>query len=127
VTTYWRLSAGGTTLNKKVEPKPGVIDLNGVATAGSDPDYSWLLRSAFDIGTYHEVDLWVRQVADLEPTGASGYTTLDARVATRIVPGFELSVSGDNLIGPKHAEWGGNPASRAVFGPSVFAQVQWRP
>jgi iron complex outermembrane receptor protein len=127
VTSYWRLSAGGTTLNKKVEAKPGVIDLNGIATAGNDPDDSWLLRSSFDIGTHHELDLWVRHVADLEPIHVPGYTTLDARVASRILPGFEVSVSGDNLIGPKHPEWGASPASRAVFGPSVFAQIQWRP
>ena len=68
----------------------------------------------------------MRQVGDLEPSPVPGYTTLDGRIASRFLGGFELSVTGYNLLGPEHAEWGTNPASRAMFGPSYFAQLQWR-
>src|SRR6185503_199961 len=102
-----------------IDAKSGVVDRGGRVSLGNDPDYWWLARSAFDIGAHHEIDLWVRHVAELEPVTVPGYTTLDARVASRILRGFEISITGYNLLGPEHPEWGGSPANRAVFGPSV--------
>jgi iron complex outermembrane receptor protein len=127
VTPFWRLSAGGLAQNRDIDVEPGVVDLGGRVTLGNDPHHQWTLRSSLDLGAHHELDLWVRQVDELAPTPVPGYTTLDARIASRILSGFELSVTGYNLLGPEHPEWGGSPANRAVFGPSVFAQVQWRP
>ena len=121
-----RFSAGGVAQHRDVDLDSGSMDLNGRQTLGNDPNHWWSVRGSFDLGEHHEVDLWVRQVGDLEPSPVPGYTTLDGRIASRFLGGFELSVTGYNLLGPEHAEWGTNPASRAMFGPSYFAQLQWR-
>ncbi|HET9328467.1 MAG TPA: TonB-dependent receptor [Candidatus Eisenbacteria bacterium] len=126
VTDRVRFSAGGVAQNRDIDVEPGSMDINGRQTLGNDPHHWWMARGSFDLGDPHEIDLWVRQVGELEPSAVPGYTTVDGRIATRFLERFELSVTGYNLFGPAHAEWGANVANRAEFGPSFFAQLQWR-
>jgi iron complex outermembrane recepter protein len=122
VTSRWRLSAGGLAQNRDIDVKSGHTDINGRLTLGDDPHHQWQARSSFDIGRDQELDVWVRQVGDLAPTLVPAYTTLDARAATRLPAGFQLSLTGYNLAGPAHPEWGAG----AVFGRALFAQLEWR-
>ena len=122
VMTSWRLSAGGFLQRKALFVKAGHTDLGGAASLGDDPDHQWSARSAFDLGPHVELDLMGRHVGALSQI--PNYSTLDARLAVRLGTA-EASVTGYDLVGPRHAEWG-SAASHATFGRRVFAELQWR-
>ncbi len=56
------------------------------------------------------------------------YLTLDARLAWRLLKGLEVSVAGQNLLQPGHAEF-----AQEAFGPpqtlvprSFYLQLDWK-
>jgi iron complex outermembrane receptor protein len=61
----------------------------------------------------------VRHVAALPDPAVPAYTALDARIAWHPRPDIELSVTGKNLFGTEHVEFGASPGAsvipRAVF------------
>ena len=125
VTDSWRLSGGGFLLHQKFTKDPESNDVGGTGQLGSDPDNGWTLRTAFDLGEKGEADVWGRHVGPLSQSTVPGYTSLNARLGWRIQRQIELSVSGYDLVGPLHAEWGAT-GNRAVFGRTYFGQVQYR-
>ena len=65
-----------------------------------------------------------RHVGALPNGPVPNYTTLDARVGAHMGL-LEASLTGYNVVGPRHAEWGA-PANRATFGQSWYAELQVR-
>ena len=121
----WRISVGATALHHELELDADSQDLNQLVTLDDDPDHWWVIRNAFDVMQDGELDVIVRQIAALPSPTLPRYTPVDARVSWRFVRELELSVTGTDLLGPRHAEWG-PPSNRATFGRSVFAQAEWR-
>jgi iron complex outermembrane receptor protein len=127
VADAWRLSGGGVVQRVGTTLQPGSRDLTG--TTGlftSDPTHYWQVRSAYDIGTGQEVDVTLRHVGALPRPGVPAYTAVDARWGWRIRPGVELSVIGQNLFDPHHAEFG-SPATRSEYGRALAVRVVWTP
>ncbi len=64
-----------------------------------------------------ELDALVRHVAEVEAQRVPAYTTLDAHVGYRFGDMLELSLVGQNLLEPRHAEWAGGSAlvERTVY------------
>ena len=122
VMTSWRLSAGGFLQRRALFVKSGHTDLGGRASLGDDPDHQWTARSSFDLGPHVEVDLMGRHVGALQQI--PNYTTLDARVGARL-GAAELSLTGYDLVGPRHAEWGA-ASNHVTFGRRLFAELRWR-
>jgi iron complex outermembrane receptor protein len=52
------------------------------------------------------------------------YTAVDLRFGWRINPGLELSLVGQNLFDPQHAEFGAAPG-RSEYRRAVFAKLVW--
>ncbi|HKQ57708.1 MAG TPA: TonB-dependent receptor [Candidatus Eisenbacteria bacterium] len=125
VTSWFRLSAGGAAQRTEIERKPGSNDMGGQNSLGIDPDHWWSLRAAVDAGHQIELDAIVRQVGALRISGVPRYTTLNARAGWRPISALELSVTGTDLLGPRHAEWGSAP-NRVTLGRQAFAQFLWR-
>jgi iron complex outermembrane receptor protein len=125
VTNAWRLSAGGFVQHQEITKDPDSHDLGTASTLGSDPDNSWMLRSAFDVGERGEADFWARHAGPLSNSAVPAYTSLNARLGWRLHSEVELSLAGYDLVGPRHVEWG-TAGNRASFGRTVFAQVQYR-
>jgi len=123
VMSAWRLSAGGFLQRKALFVKTGHTDLGGRPSLGDDPDHQWVARSEFDLGQYLELGLMGRHVGQLAQV--PNYSTLDARLGARMGPA-QVSLTGYDLVGPRHAEWGA-AANHAAFGRSLYAEVQWRP
>jgi iron complex outermembrane receptor protein len=122
---YWRLSAGGVVQRVDTQPNPASKDLSaatGLAT--SDPSHYWLLRSSLDVGAGKELDVTVRQVGALSRPAVPAYTAVDLRFGWRINPGLELSLVGQNLFDPQHAEFGAAPG-RSEYRRAVFAKLVW--
>jgi iron complex outermembrane receptor protein len=125
VSRDWRLVAGGTRLNQKLELEPGSASIGGVAAAGNDPTHTWQLRSSHDLTPRHEFDISVRHVGGLPNGPVPKYTAVDARLAWKASRAVELSLAALNLLDPAHPEWGA-PGARAEIERSWFLKLLWR-
>ena len=94
---------------------------SGVPQLGNDPSIQWQLRSVLDLPANQELDIAVRHVGALPNPAVPAYTALDARWAWRAMPGFEVSIVGQNLADAKHVEW----SNRAEVARSVFLYLRW--
>jgi len=120
----WRLSGGFTALREHLCLEPGSRDPVGVNNPqlANDPDEQWMLRSSHTLGERHEFDVMLRYVSSLPLQSVHAYTAVDARYAWRIQRSIELSVTGQNLFDPQHAEFGALPG-RSEIGRSVFFKL----
>jgi iron complex outermembrane receptor protein len=125
VTDAWRLTGGGVTQRIGTTLMPASRDLSG--TTGlftSDPNHYWSVRSSHDLGNGQEVDVTLRHVGALPKPAVPAYTAVDARYGWRIRPGLELSLIGQNLFDPRHAEFG-NAAQRSEYERAFAVRVVW--
>jgi iron complex outermembrane receptor protein len=121
VTDSWRLSAGYTRLDVKLEVRPGGVDLSPVSNIASDPEEWWQVRSSHDLGRQWELDLMVRGVGRIANRSVPSYTATDARIGWRPARGVQLSLAVRNLFDSRHVEWG--PTS-AELRRTAFAAVR---
>jgi iron complex outermembrane receptor protein len=124
VLPLWRMSAGVTTLHKDLQLRAGSTDPVGPANLGDDPSFQWSLRSACTVAEGQELELALRRVARLPQAGVPAYTALDARYGWRITRDVELSLTGQNLLDPGHAEFGAAPG-RSEFERSIGVWLRW--
>jgi iron complex outermembrane recepter protein len=125
VAPVWRLSAGLLELHEDLHSTRGTPDPSGVAGLGNDPRRQWNLRSSLDIGTRGEFDVLVRHVGALPSPAVQAYTAVDARLALRVTPGLELSVLGQNLFDPRHAEFNAVGTASQIER-KVFVKATWK-
>jgi iron complex outermembrane recepter protein len=122
----WRLSAGFVTQRVDTSLDPGSRDSSGTTgLATSDPSNKWLLRSLWDLAAGQELDLTVRHVSQLSRPIVPSYKAVDLRYGWKVNRHLELSVIGQNLLDPKHPEWGSAP-NRSEYERSVFVKAVWR-
>jgi iron complex outermembrane receptor protein len=130
----WRLSAGLVTQHISTSTNPGVTDVSNIFPFSAlygfvEPSNFWQLRSSHDIGKSQELDFTLRHSGTLSsPIGTPttpAYTTMDVRYAWKIRRDLELSIVGQNLLDPKHAEFGTAP-NNSEFERSVFIKLLWR-
>lgn len=122
----WRLSAGFSALRERLRVKPGSTDIGSVADQeGRDPDRMWMLRSSMNLPYRTELDATVRHVSALAQPAVPDYTVVDLRLGWRPRPDMELSLTGQNLLSARHAEFG-EPATRSYFERSVFLKITSR-
>ncbi|MFO1397324.1 MAG: TonB-dependent receptor [Burkholderiales bacterium] len=122
----WLLTGGITGLRERWKVKPGAVDIGGFGQLGNDPAMQWNARSSWDITPTLALDVMARGVSALPAPAVPAYTAVDARLAWRPTRSFEVSLTGQNLCDPRHAEWGAAP-NRAEFGRAFFLAFQWTP
>jgi iron complex outermembrane recepter protein len=112
----WRLSGGLMTLRKSLELEPGSTDPTGVnnPNLSNDPEFQWMLRSAFDLAPNIELDATVRRVGALPHPVVPAYTAVDLRYGWRARRDVELSVTLRNAFDPKHAEFNSAPGRSEI-------------
>ncbi|MDO8342267.1 MAG: TonB-dependent receptor [Cellvibrio sp.] len=121
----WRLHGGLVAQKLKVSLKPGSADFtNTTGLANGDPDYYWLLRSTYDILDRVKFNAAVRHVDQISGFKLPSYTAFDMNVAWTVMPHVELSLSGQNLLGGAHAEFGNAPG-RSEYERALFAKIVW--
>jgi iron complex outermembrane receptor protein len=121
----WRLSGGGVVqrVDTAVEPlSRDITSATGLAT--SDPSHYWMLRSSHDLAAGQELDFTLRRVGALARPAVPAYTTVDLRYGWRIRKGLDLSLIGQNLFDPKHAEFGAAPR-RSSYERAVLLKLVW--
>jgi iron complex outermembrane receptor protein len=119
VRTWWRLSPGFRSLQKRLRFQESSSRLIGVGIAGNDPTHRASLKSSMDLGHGVTFDAFFRNVGALPEPANPGYSELSARLAWRVSRTLELGVSGFNLLHDRHTEYPlpiGAEIERTVFG-----------
>jgi iron complex outermembrane receptor protein len=119
----WFVSAGLNLMHQDLGFEPESFQLQGIETAGNDPDEQFFLRSAWTISPDFDLDVDARYVGELPNPKVPGYFGLNARLAWHATDRIDLVLSGANLAG-SHREFG--PAGSIEFSPSVLLTLQWR-
>lgn len=127
---HWQVKASYSYLSLSLATKPGGVDtLDAVAGyEGSSPRHLVAIQSRIDLPWRLEFDQAYRYVAALPYQRIDAYHSLDLRAAWRFAPRLELSVVGQNLLQPRHAEFEHDhqPQVVTLIRRSVYAQLCWR-
>ena len=126
VTDRWKLSPGLTLLNMSVTRDPSSQDAVIEQTAGYSPRRSFQVRSFVNLGRTFEWDQTIGYTGPLAVGNIPGYVRLDIRVGWRLGEFTEFSVTGQNLLEPRHAEF---PDSQLIDNMldqrSIFGKITW--
>lgn len=121
-----RVSVGHVAQKLRLWPKADSQDLSaGTGIATNDPSSWTLLRASWDVSDRVEMDLSARHIGSLPRPAVPSYTAVDVRVGWELRDDLELSVMGQNLFAPGHAEFG-PPQLRTTFDRALLAKLTWR-
>jgi iron complex outermembrane receptor protein len=127
VTNRWRLSPGYSVLRMAIFRDPSSVDVQAQTIPGSVPRHQFQIRSSLQLTRSLEWDSSLFHIGRLAYGGIPRYTRVDSRLALRLGESLEFSVSGQNLLTPRHAEFPDElGASHTVIERSVFGKVVWR-
>jgi iron complex outermembrane receptor protein len=132
---WWELRVAYSYLNLDLKNKPGSNDPTSVlGYEGSSPRNQVMAQSKINLLKRFEFDQTYRQVSalpsqtsnDVSPVETvTGYNTADLRLGWHIIRELELSVDGQNLLQPHHAEFGGDPGVLVGIKRCVYAKLTW--
>jgi iron complex outermembrane receptor protein len=125
VARWWRLAAGFNILHEDLTFLPGSTRVGGLAFVANDPTQQATLHSSINFTPDVSWDLYLREVGMLAHPRVAGYTELDMRLAWDVTPSLRLSLSGFNLLHPRHTEFLEGGISAEVPR-SVFVQARIR-
>jgi iron complex outermembrane receptor protein len=94
---------------------------------GTSPHQQFQIRVELNLPHKLEVDTAVYYVGRLEGLDIPQYTRLDARLGWRPKGPLEISVGLQNLLDPRHYEFGsGDLVQAAQVGRNAYTKVTWR-
>lgn len=125
VNEAWRLAAGVNLLRQRLRFTPQSADPGAASAGGNDPRWQLSLRSSHTLTERLALDVGLRAVAELPAPPVPRYAALDARLAWTLRPGFEVSVSGHNLLDDSHPEFG-SPPGRSEVRRSLSLRALWQ-
>jgi iron complex outermembrane receptor protein len=101
-----------------------VVDL----LPGASPNHQFQVRSLFDLPHHLEWDNTLGYVSKLTAGDVPAYVRVDSRLGWRVGEFVELSVVGQNLLTPRHAEFfdSSTTTDYTLVERSVFGKVTWR-
>jgi len=124
---WWELKGSYSYLHLYVHDKAGFTDnLNTVSDNGSSPHHQVVIQSLFNFPKNFQFDATYRYVSALPSQLVNAYGTADIRLGWRPVPSWELSIVGQNLLQPHHAEFGSDVDTLVGIKRSVYAKIVWR-
>jgi iron complex outermembrane receptor protein len=122
----WELKGSYSYLHMSLSDKTGFEkNLTLPVLRGSSPVHQVALQSRFTLSKSIDFDQTYRYVSALPAQLVQAYSTADIRAAWRPVHGVELSLTGENLLQPHHAEFGINPGPTVFIKRSVYAKLVW--
>jgi len=124
---WWELKGSYSFLHLYVHDEAGFTDtLNTVSDNGSSPHHQVVIQSLFNFPKRFEFDATYRYVSALPAQLVNAYGTVDVRVGWHPVPAWELSIVGQNLLQPHHAEFGSDVDTIVGIKRSAYAKIVWR-
>ena len=126
-TEWWELKGSYSYLHLYVHDKAGFTDnLNTVSDNGSSPHHQVVIQSLFSFPKRLEFDATYRYVSALPAQLVNAYGTADVRLGWHPFPSWELSIVGQNLLQPRHAEFGSDVDTIVGIKRSAYAKIVWR-
>src|SRR3989441_3616758 len=126
-TLWWRLEGSYSYLYTDLKRRTGSLDPSTVSSIeGSSPHHQVVIQSSLDLPKNLEFDQTYRYVSALPAQLVGSYGTADVRLGWRLTRHFSLSLSGRNLLQPRHAEFGGDPGSLVGIKRSVYGKITWQ-
>jgi iron complex outermembrane receptor protein len=123
---WWRLKGSYSFLRINLTNKPASIDGSSARSIeGSSPRHQVVFQSLLDLPGRLNLDLTYRYVSALPAPAVKAYSTADLRFGWRAGQQLDLSVVGQNLLQPHHAEFAGNPGPLVGIKRSVYAKLTW--
>jgi iron complex outermembrane receptor protein len=123
--THWMdFKATYSYVSLDLENKPTHTKTSQVSSyEGSSPHNEATAQIRFHLPKGFEFDPTYRYVGALPALLVNAYQTADARLGWHFAKRFELSVTGQNLFQPRHAEFGPGPV---LVERGAYAQITWR-
>jgi iron complex outermembrane recepter protein len=125
VAERWRLDAGVVARQERLRVRQDGVDAGGLAALGNDPRHWSSLRSSLDLSPRIAWDIGIRYVGARPQPLVPSYTAVDSRLAWRFAPDTELALVIQNVLDPRHAEWG-VATNRVELERSAMLQLRWR-
>jgi iron complex outermembrane receptor protein len=107
-TSRWRISTGYSAIHLNLILDPGSQDAHQTELADNTPENQVQVRSQVNLTRNLEWDSAAYYVGHLRDGGngpVPAYTRVDTRLGWRIGRSIELSLAGQNLLAPRHAEF----------------------
>jgi iron complex outermembrane recepter protein len=120
--SHWRVSGGYSFVELQIHPGTDTgnfLGSTGELVEGSTPHNQVFLMSSHDLASNFDFDLLGRYVDNLPAIVIASYIELDARLAYRPGPRWEIAIVGQNLLQPHHPEYATAPRyeiERGVYG-----------
>jgi iron complex outermembrane receptor protein len=125
-TAWWRLKAAYSYLHVNLENQPWFTSTTTLTTLhGSSPNSQVVARSLIDLPAHLEFDQTFRYIGALPAQSVPAYETADVRFGRHLSPGLDLSVVGQNLLQPHHAEFGISAGPNVEIKRGVYAKLVW--
>ena len=126
-TNFWRLRLSYSFLEMHIKKSPDSLDVGTAPIIeGSSPQHQVTAQSGFNISKAFTLDLTYRYISALPRQAVAAYSTADARFGWQLSERFELSVVGQNLLQPYHAEAAGDPGPLVGIKRGVYGQITWK-
>jgi iron complex outermembrane receptor protein len=123
----WQLSGGYSLLHMNITHDASSQDPAIEANRGQSPKHEFQIRSRFTPRPRWDWDASLAYTGRLDAFNLPAVPRVDTRVAYRISESVELSVTGSNLLQPRHAEFGDQAGLlHTLVQRSVFAKMTWR-
>jgi iron complex outermembrane receptor protein len=128
VVNHWSLSASYTFFQIHLHADPTSLDFTTAKeTEGSSPRQEFQVHSQLDLHHNLEFDTALYYVGRVPGPQIPAYTRVDARLGWRPAEAVQLSVGLQNLLDPRHPEFGsGDFVSTTQVKRSVYAKLTWR-
>jgi iron complex outermembrane receptor protein len=128
VSHRWRLSPSLSAIHLSTSNDEG--STNVIEDEDNTPEFQAQIRSSLDLTKNIDWDVAVDHVGRLRDGGdgaVPAYNRVDSRLAWRVSKSIELSVVGQNLLTPLHAEFhNAFEVRRTLVERSVFGKITWR-
>ena len=124
LTEHWRLKPGYAYLRTSLHLQPGSSDPIGPPEAGNDARHRFQVTSHWNVTSNFEIDGTLRHLSALPNPAVPAYWGLNLHLAWRLSPRLEVSLVGQNLLSPRHPEFGA-PGARKELERGGMARVLW--
>jgi iron complex outermembrane receptor protein len=126
-TRTWRLRGSYSYLHIDLDKRASSQDTSSTnSTQGSSPHHQFAIQSSLDLPKKMEFDQTIRYVSSLSAQLVRAYTTADVWFSWHATRSLDVSVVGQNLFQPHHAEFGGDPGPLVGIERSAYIKLTWQ-
>ena len=126
ITNRWRLSPGYSMIHVSAKLDAGIPSAGVQVLRGHAPEHQFQFRSFLNLPHRLEWDHTLAYVGAVQNGYVPRYVRLDTRLGWPVGESVELSVTGKNLLQPRHLEFPNEYGlDRTQIERSVYAKITW--